>query len=189
MNDWLKVKTFGMPRWAFLTLLVVGITVGLYLRSRRRAMNSTAPEDLPLEDSTDSLMASGDPGLAGVGVVSPPGGVYPVTTPILPEGLTDLVGGLGGTIGELAGVIGQMGTLPAAIEPVAAPAPVTEPVTGGGPPARPQPAAPGPCAGRISYTEYKRRLGEIRDKHGASSPEVNRFRGRWKCTGSYCCPA
>jgi hypothetical protein len=153
-----------MPRWAFLSLLAGGVVLGLYLRSRRRAQQSTEPEALP----TDSLGTSEDPGLAGVGVISPPGGVYPVSSPVLPEGFTDIVG-------SLTGVIGQQGETLAA---VAQPLPQSPPVvnvqlpTGGGPPATPPKKAP------CNHAKYLADLRSIRDRHGANSPEVKRYRDR-----------
>jgi len=170
MNPWLKAKTFGMPRWAFIVLLAGGVAVGLYLRSRRSTAGEQPP---PVNPSLDEFQDVGDPGLAGVGVVSPPGGVYPVTTPILPEGLTDLFGSLSGVITEQGAALAA---LPSAVEQPPPPViNVTAPATGGGPPNRPAAHAPAP---RETNAEYLRRLREIRDRHGANSKEVKAFRDR-----------
>lgn len=131
-KDWLKAKTFGMPRWAFLSLLVGGVAVGLYIRARRNAANQ--PADTTLQ-GTDTLAGSSDAGLAGVGVTSPPGGVYPVTTPVIPEGLTQVISDLTGLASE------QGSALVSVAQPFTPSTPptvnVTLPGSGGGPPNTP----------------------------------------------------
>lgn len=121
-----------MPRWLFLSLLAGGIIVGLYLRSRSQGE--------PPPPSEDTLAGSGDAGLAGVGVASPPGGVVPVATPTTPEGFPELIGSLTDVIGGLAAGYNPPGTpAPDAINnsPGGAGTPVqTTPPTGGGPPSR-----------------------------------------------------
>ncbi len=126
-------------------------------------------------------------GLAGVGVASPPGGVYPVSTPTLPEGFTD-------AISSLTGLIGQQGealaAVPSAFTPQTPVVNVTVPATGGGPPSAPPKKVPasGKCAGAISSTEYSARLAAIRGRHGAGSKEVQAFRSRWHQAGDHYCP-
>jgi hypothetical protein len=172
--DWLKAKTFGMPRWTFLVLLAGGVAVGLYLRSRR----STVGEQTPpvAQPALDEFQDVADPGLAGVGVASPPGGVYPVSQPILPEGFTDVVASLTSTIAEQAN---QLGSLPSAIEQPPPPViNVTAPATGGGPPSRPASHGPAPASPKGTHAEYLRQLRAIRDRHGAGSKEVQNYRNR-----------
>lgn len=136
----LKGKIFGMPRWLFFTLLIAGVAIGIYLRRRNIQNADTADQNQPSAedyggDSGEPFgqLPDGEPGLAGVGVASPPGGVYPVTTPMIPEGLTDI-------IGDLSGVISDIATNPPNAVEVSPdiPAPPTSPNTGGGAPiARP----------------------------------------------------
>lgn len=147
--SWMKGDMFGMPRWAWFGLLAGGLALGLYLRARSAAQEAAIEEeaaggelDAPLALSPEadfSNAAAMTPGLAGVGVLGPPGGmVHPVTTPIIPEALTDLLGVLGGGTTDFATAIGEAlaDNLPAAWR-------VTEdqwqrdpPGTGGGPPNR-----------------------------------------------------
>ena len=128
----MKAKTFGMPRWAFIALLVGGVAVGLYIRARRKAADQAAT-DTSGASTSDTLSGSSDPGLAGVGVTSPPGGVYPVSTPVLPEGFTDVISSLTGVIGD------QASALTSVAQPYtpATPPTVVQVPTGGGPPATP----------------------------------------------------
>lgn len=102
----LRARTFGMPRYVFLALLAGGIAFGLYWRQRRatEAIDQTAPDSTAVPVPGDSLAANTDePGLAGVGVAGvAPGQVVPVSTPTLPEGLTDVYGALTGGLVDLA---------------------------------------------------------------------------------------
>lgn len=129
-KEWLNAKTFGMPRWVFLSLLAGGVVVGLYLRNRRRQEAVAPPET---EVGGETLDTSNDPGLAGVGVVSPPGGVYPVTSPVIPEGFGDVIGSLTGVI---AGQSDALAAIPNAYTPQTPTINVVLP-TGGGPPRTP----------------------------------------------------
>lgn len=160
MNRVLKGKIFGLPRWAFFILLALGVAVGLYLRRRsiadagdQEGSDASAPMAEDPSAYADTLGgADGEAGLAGVGVASPPGGVYPVTTPIIPEGLTDV-------ITDLTGVIGDIATAPADAvvqEPAMAPPPST-PTTGGGPPkSRSHAPVTVPHGARLSKTAHGR---------------------------------
>src|SRR5690242_10440723 len=100
-------KIAGLPRNAWIVLLIGAVLVGLYLRRRKAAADAAAQDTgQPIDYSQasgDTLAGQSDAGLAGVGVVSPPGGVYPVTTPTVPEGLPDILAGQQQVISDLAG--------------------------------------------------------------------------------------
>jgi hypothetical protein len=143
---WFKGKMFGMPRWAFIALLIAGVAVGIYYR-RRRAEQEGEQEAEPTdpeyggEPSSLSEMA-GEPGLAGVGVVSPPGGVYPVTTPLIPEGVPEILTGLTAGLVEVASREPVV-VMPDAVDPPPPPVVnITVPKTGGGAPKRGAPHRP-----------------------------------------------
>lgn len=171
MSPWLQAKTFGMPRWAFLTLLAGGVTLGLYLRSRRNA-ETQGQDQSPIEGTDTDLYGSAEPGLAGVGVVSPPGGVYPVTTPTLPEGITEL-------IGSLAGVIQGQGdalvSVPNAFQPQTPVVNVTVPATGGGPPKAPPKKAP---ASSGCPAGYQKNTNKGSGRYGQCYKTVSTYHGK-----------
>lgn len=122
-----------MPRWAFIALLAGGVILGLYLRSRRQERRIAGTEDGSMILTEDQLTTSGDPGLAGVGVVSPPGGVIPVTSPVVPEGIAEIVG----VLGNIATFQGEaLAAIPNAISQQPPAVNVVLP-TGGGPPKTP----------------------------------------------------
>lgn len=103
----LQTKQFGMPRWAFLALIVGGVGLGLYLRSRQRAAEMSdeeAESEIVPEDAYMGELAPLDPGLEGAGILAGPSGgsVVPVTTPTIPEGFPEIFDVLGLTIGDLA---------------------------------------------------------------------------------------
>lgn len=91
MDNWLKTKTAGLPRWAWVSLFSGAIILGLYLRSRSAAEGEEpegdeTPEGLDQYEGTDSAG-----GLASAGLLGPAsGGLTPVQTPYLPEGLTEI---------------------------------------------------------------------------------------------------
>ena len=174
MKNLLKGKIFGMPRWAFFTLLAVGIGAGLYLRSRSTGGGGDeelTDEELAEEEVGGDYLGEGldEPGLAGgVGVVSPPGGVYPVSTPYIPEGLTEIIGQLSGGLVEAASYRSDA-PADAVVQPQA---PAAVPSTGGGPPKRPNVhKAPSKAVAR-------KRVQAIAKRHGARSPQAARARKR-----------
>lgn len=60
----LKVKTLGLPRWAWIALLAGGVGVGLYLRHKDQSTGSeTEPETEPGQPSTPSSLV---PPAAGI---------------------------------------------------------------------------------------------------------------------------
>jgi hypothetical protein len=133
-SSWLKGEQFGMPRWVWLALLAGGIALGLYLRAREAAEEVDEEfVDAPISGEEDGLgVGYEDPGMAGVGVLSPgSGSVVPVSTPMLPEGLMDVFGAIGGTLADVA-IEGR----PPPVQMLPPRRPPTPP-TGGGPPNRP----------------------------------------------------
>jgi hypothetical protein len=166
----LQGKLFGMPRWVFIALLVGGVAVGIFLR--RRSTTAAADEGAPAADYGDGTEPVGelpvaDPGMAGAGVFAPQAGsVYPVSTPYIPEGLTE-------TIGVLAGTISDISNPPNAVEvPADMPAPaVSTPTTGGGPPKRRPHTVPKP-----TRAEYLKDLRAVRSRSGKAA--AGRFRKR-----------
>lgn len=113
MENWLKVKTAGLPRWAWVALLSGGVVLGLYLRSRSASNEAEGEsEEYPAEGELveGGLGGYGEGGLAGAGLIGPAGGStsVPVQTPYIPEGFTSafstLVEQLGSDNTEFAGI-------------------------------------------------------------------------------------
>lgn len=165
----MRARTFGMPRWAFIGLLMGGVALGLYLRRRRAeaAQEETGmDEDSAFYSSSDETLDAyyeEDAGLAGSGVVAGPaaGSVVPVTAPVIPEGFGDVVGSLSGLGETLGGALADVAIdRPPDRENGSGTAarPGNQP-TGGGPPQR-------PGAQRLVYTpaEYRRIMGRLGPK-------------------------
>lgn len=170
-----------MPRWLFFLLLAGGIGVGIYLRRRSAASEAEGEqaEDYgPLDEPYGQLPTDSDSVAGGISegiVTQPAAGVIPVTTPYIPEGLTEIVGGLSGALTEVA-----LREPPDAYYPpeTTEPAPVTTaPTTGGGPPKRRPKTRPKPQP-KPTRARYLANLRSIRKRHGANSAEVKRFRQR-----------
>jgi|SRR5690348_15036684 len=125
-----------MPRWAFIALLAGGVVVGLYIRNRRKAAAQSSSDTGA--GYTGDLSGSSDAGLAGVGVTSPPGGVYPVTTPTVPEGLPDIIATLGSALESAQTTLGEV----AQPQPPGTPQVNVTLPTGGGPPRTPPKTVP-----------------------------------------------
>lgn len=133
-----------MPRWLFFILLAVGVGIGVYLRHRQTTGSvadgaSTNSADTSYQDSAGVMDPNADPSLAGVGIATQPAGsVVPVSTPYIPEGLTEIIGTLS------SGLVDVATSYPAnAVEQPVTVAPVTVPSTGGGMPiSRPKVTAP-----------------------------------------------
>lgn len=93
MEQWLKAKTAGLPRWAWLGIGSSAIILALYLRSRSGGEGEeeeieAAPSEgeLSYYDGTESAG-----GLAAAGLIGPAGGsVLPVEAPFIPEGFVDI---------------------------------------------------------------------------------------------------
>lgn len=109
---WIKARTFGMPRYVFLGLVVVAIGAGLYLRSRARQADEYATEEeaVPSEEfgamPADAFADAGDPGVLAGGAA---GQVIPVTAPTIPEGYDQTFAGLGTVITDLGSAIADQG--------------------------------------------------------------------------------
>lgn len=173
-----------MPRWLFFVLLAFGVAIGVYLRRRnmdQQSADASATDALPPDygplDSPVGQLPDGEPGLAGAGVISPPGGVYPVNSPYIPEGLTEIIGTLTGGLVDV--VTAEPAQLPSAVDqPVDVAPPPAIPATGGGPPKpRPHtvPKSPPPRPTRARYVSRQRAISK---RHGKRSPELRRFRQR-----------
>jgi hypothetical protein len=102
MKHWLTVKNAGLPRWAWLSLFSGAVVVGLYLRNRAKSEEaSTEPisegEGLGAYNGTEM-----GAGLAAAGLTGTPAATaYPVETPMLPEGIVDIMGQLADLASEL----------------------------------------------------------------------------------------
>lgn len=143
---WFKGSIFGMPRWAWIGLLVGGVGVGLYLRSRSAAEDTLATDELEPEQidvPQDTMLGSlDDPGLAGsLETVGPAAGsVVPYASPTIPEGYPETFGILGDVVNVLGEAIAGLGrpaqTLPSGTTDSTKPDKKPKP-GGGGPPRRP----------------------------------------------------
>jgi hypothetical protein len=92
--NWMKLKTAGLPRWAWISLFSGAVVVGLYLRSRHTAEGEeeVAEEPEPSEDSLASYEGTETAGgLAAAGLIGPAAGsVLPVEAPYIPQGFVDI---------------------------------------------------------------------------------------------------
>lgn len=107
-RQWLKVKTAGMPRWAWISLASGAVLLGLYLRTRSEGEPEEEVEEM--EPSADQMEyydgTDSAGGLASAGLVGPAmGGLTPVQAPYIPEGLTEIFQGQGETISILGETI------------------------------------------------------------------------------------
>lgn len=164
---WLQGKMFGMPRWAWIGLMVGGIGVGLYLRSRSAAEDTLAtdelePEqyDLPLDTMAGNL---DDPGLAGsLETVGPAAGsVVPYASPTIPEGYPETFGVLGDVVnvlGEAIANLGRPAPLPSggSDKPTKKPKPDKPKPGGGGPPKRPDNKRPKKVLTEAELKQYRK---------------------------------
>lgn len=105
--DWMKIKSAGLPRWAWVSLFSGAVVVGLYLRHRSQETEEPEESEEEPEYGEDSLAsydgtdAAG--GLAGAGLIGPAQGqVLPVEAPYIPQGFVDIFESQGETIGALA---------------------------------------------------------------------------------------
>lgn len=92
MNQWLKVKTAGLPRWAWISLFSGAVIIGLYLRSQNDEVEGEEeiePADGGL-DYYEGTDAAG--GLGAAGLIGPAAGqVVPVEAPFVPDALTEVL--------------------------------------------------------------------------------------------------
>lgn len=124
MENWLKAKTLGLPRWAWVTVFSGAVILGLYLR--KRAAESEGEAEVTGEETALTEQYPGTEGFGAAGLVGPAAGqVVPVEAPYLPEGFVDVFGSLAETITQLGAYITEHQNV------------VTENVTGGGAPDMP----------------------------------------------------
>lgn len=168
METWLKAKTAGIPRWAWVAGLGGAVILGLYLRSRH---SSSEEGESEYQGETGGEFPSEEGGFAG-GVLGGGGGstTTPVQTPFIPEGFTEMFGQLTELIAKqseqessLAGIIAEMhggGTpeSPSHEAPMPEPGPSTPPSSGGS-----KPQCPQNIKNKIesNSSEIKRLQGEI----------------------------
>lgn len=180
METWLKAKTAGIPRWAWVAGLGGAVLLGLYLRSRNNSEEETGEEGY--YGGEGEYAGEGEGGFAG-GVLGGGGGstTTPVQTPYIPEGFTEMFGQMTELVGkqsEQLGIIaGQEGTLATTIAemrgggapeagfheaPMAEPGPSSEPGGGGGTKSKPQ--CPSNVRSKIqsNKNEIERLQGEIK---------------------------
>jgi hypothetical protein len=136
MKNWMKIKTAGLPRWAWVAMLSGAVGLGLYLRSRSGV--EIEGEENELGESYE--LGTGSEGLSAAGLMGPGAGqVIPVQAPYLPEGFVDMFQALTNLSAELGAVLGGVRET----EMLA-----TEGMTGGGAPEEPTEhlaPAPGPA--------------------------------------------
>lgn len=93
-EQWLKAKTAGLPRWAWIGIGSSAIVLALWLRSRSAGNEEEleGEEEGPGEGELgyyDGTETAG--GLASAGLLGPAGGqVVPIESPYLPEGMVDI---------------------------------------------------------------------------------------------------
>lgn len=109
MNTWMKAKTAGLPRWAWVALLSGGVVVGLYLRSRNTETEPEEEEPAAEEGSLESYDGTESAGgLAAAGLVGPAQGqITPVEAPYIPEGFVDMFQTQGETTQALIGALAE----------------------------------------------------------------------------------
>lgn len=188
METWLKAKTAGLPRWAWIGGLTGAVVLGLYLRSRNKATEEElGPEEGSEAGEGEEGQYFGEGGMAGAGLIG--GGsnaTTPVQTPYIPEGITEIIGTLGGIIGqqnetekELAGIIGAAregtgGSPPEAgfHETPPAPAPGG---SGGGTTTKPKPTCPQSVKNKIDQnkSEMSRLQSEAQKLRGEAQSMNN----------------
>ncbi len=148
MDTWLKVKTAGLPRWAWVSLLSGAVVLGLYLRTRTPAESEAEEEEEIEPEETglgvyDGMETAG--GLGSVGIAGPAGQqIVPVEAPFLPEGFTDLLAQQGSSNVEAQQIIGDLARAALEREPgerveiitERPPSESSQGVTGGGAPKR-----------------------------------------------------
>lgn len=93
--NWMKIKTAGLPRWAWVSLFSSAVLLGLYLRSQNQPENESEEEEEIEPEETGLGMYDGTEtagGLGSVGLAGPAGAqMVPVEAPFVPQGLVDLL--------------------------------------------------------------------------------------------------
>lgn len=183
METWLKAKTAGLPRWAWVAGLSGAVVLGLYLRSRSKGESESSEENEGYYGGEYESAGEGG-GIGGGGVIGGGGGstTTPVNTPYIPEGFTEMFGQLTELVGkqneqigvaisqeaELAKTISEMhgGSPPEPgyhEAPAPAPGPTSEPGGGGGGGTNKKPQCPQNIKNKIesNKNEISRLQGEI----------------------------
>lgn len=105
MPPFMKVKTAGLPRWAWALMLTGAIGAGLYFRSRSNVREVETEQGESLEALEGTPAATG---LATAGLVGPAQGqVVPVEAPYIPEGLTDAIASLTDLTASMGAYLGK----------------------------------------------------------------------------------
>jgi hypothetical protein len=111
MEQWLKVKTAGLPRWAWVLLLGGALGAGIYIRTRHQE-EQFGPEEEPVEEPESGLAqyegTEQAGGLAAAGLVGPAQGqITPVESPVIPEGVVDIIGAQNETLSNAIGALAE----------------------------------------------------------------------------------
>ena len=159
VENFLKAKTLGLPRWAWGFALTGAVILGLYLRRRAAESESESTGETEGAAEGEGVYSAAEGGGLGVaGLVGPAAGqVVPVETPMLPEGFVDVFGQLADTISQLGSFITEHQNV------------VTEVGEGGGAPVTPSgeahevpvPAVPGPHCPNATVQKMGKNKNEI----------------------------
>lgn len=105
--NWMKVKTAGLPRWAWIALFSGAVITGLYLRHRAAESEEVSEEEPSAEDTLASYEGTEQAGgLAAAGLIGPAQGtITPVESPYIPEAVPQILENSDNTIALLAGAI------------------------------------------------------------------------------------
>lgn len=150
-TQWLKIKTAGLPRWAWISIIGGAVVIGLYLRTTSQPETVEEEEgEINPEESGLSQFAGTETagGLGAAGIAGPAGNTLtPVETPVVPEGITDALTASIGSNVEAQQAMGDLAAAALAREPServeiinerepAAPRESSKGLTGGGAPTR-----------------------------------------------------
>lgn len=107
--QWLKVKTAGLPRWAWILLFSGAVGVGIYIRTHHQE-EEFGPEEESAEEPQEGLSqyegTEQAGGLAAAGLVGPAQGqITPVESPVIPEGVVDIIGAQNETLSNAIGAL------------------------------------------------------------------------------------
>lgn len=112
VEQWLKVKTAGLPRWAWILILSGAVGAGLYLRTRQQE-EEFGPEEEEIEAPPEDGLATYEGteqagGLAAAGLVGPAQGqITPVESPVIPEGFVDVFASQQETLSNAIGALAE----------------------------------------------------------------------------------
>lgn len=112
MEQWLKIKTAGLPRWAWLLIFSGAVGVGIYIRTHQQE-EEFGPEEEGVEEPTEGELSYYDGteqggGLAAAGLVGPAQAqITPVESPVIPEGFVDVFASQNETLQNAIGALGE----------------------------------------------------------------------------------